>query len=67
MKALKSTLKFISITILAITLWVIAVVYGTLNGWWHKPITQGNTIESYFESSQKKINSQFVGNFAMAT
>ncbi|MFT4801626.1 MAG: CubicO group peptidase (beta-lactamase class C family) [Flavobacteriaceae bacterium] len=67
MKTLKRILKYFVITLFAIILWVVVIVSGTMNGWWHKPITNIDSIEAYVDATKNEINTQFVGNFAMAT
>ena len=46
--------------------WAGVVLYGTLNGWWHKPITKNKDTESFVSAVNENIKKEFVGNFAMA-
>lgn len=46
--------------------WVVIVLYGALNGWWHKPFTQTKDAEPFTAAVKQKIEKEFVGNFAMA-
>jgi len=66
MKTLKRILKYVIITVLTLTVWAVIIFLGTKNGWWHKPITDQNNTEAFIDATNEKINSQFVGNYAMA-
>ena len=46
--------------------WAAIVFWGTLEGWFHKPIAKQNTSQSFIEAIKKEIDKQFVGNLAMA-
>jgi CubicO group peptidase (beta-lactamase class C family) len=63
---MKRTLKYIGITIVALILWTVIIISGTLNGWWHKPITTQNGSEVYIDAVKEELNKQYVGNFALA-
>lgn len=67
MKTFKRTLKYFGITLVADVLFTVITVAGTMNGWWHSPITGEHTIEAFVDASKVKINSEFVGNYSMAT
>jgi CubicO group peptidase (beta-lactamase class C family) len=54
-----------AIILLSVT-WAGVVFYGTLNGWWHKPITKNEDTASFIAAVNEKIKTAFVGNFAMA-
>ena len=61
--------RFVKYTITIILLsvaWTAFVFYGTLNGWWHKPITSSKDTESFIAAVNESIKKEFVGNFAMA-
>ena len=47
--------------------WAGIVFFGTVDGWFHKPIAKQNSTQSFIEAIEKEIDKQFVGNFAMAT
>jgi len=47
-------------------LWGAVVIYGGLNGWWHKPFTQNRNAELFTVAVKKIIETESVGNFAMA-
>ncbi len=66
MKTFKRILKYLAITITALILWIFIIVSGTMNGWFHTPITKDSNTESYMNAVQEEINLQFVGNYAMA-
>lgn len=65
-KQMKKILKYILVTVSLLILWAVIIVSGTLNGWWHKPITKQNTTKAFLDAAKEEINSQFVGNFALA-
>ena len=67
MKTLKRVLKYVFSTLVALILWVLVVFTGTSKGWFHKAIGKENTSEAYIKAVKKEINTQFVGNYAMAT
>lgn len=55
----------ISIFVLTIV-WSVIVLYGLLNGWWHKAITKNKDTESFITAVNEISKNEFVGNFAMA-
>ena len=63
---MKRFIKYTIATFILTIVWSIIVLYGLLNGWWHKPITKNKDIESFIAAVKKISNSEFVGNFAMA-
>ena len=63
---MKRTLKYIGITIVTLILWAAIIISGTLNGWWHQPITKQSGYEAYVNAVKEELNEQFVGNFALA-
>jgi CubicO group peptidase (beta-lactamase class C family) len=63
---MKRTFKYIGITLTALILWTVIIISGTMNGWWHKPITNQNSSEAYIDAVKEELNEQFVGNFALA-
>jgi CubicO group peptidase (beta-lactamase class C family) len=64
---MKKILIIILGTILILIVWTGIILLGTVNGWFHKPISQQNTSQSFIEAVEKEISKQFVGNYAMAT
>lgn len=58
-------LKYISLTILAVTIWSAFIFFGFMNGFLLKPITSKKTSEAFIEAAKEKIDDEFVGNFAM--
>ncbi len=63
---MKRFIKYTFAIILLSVAWAGVVLYGTLNGWWHKPITKSNDTESFITAVNENIKKEFVGNFAMA-
>jgi CubicO group peptidase (beta-lactamase class C family) len=63
---MKRILKYILLTVSLIILWTVIVFFGTMNGWWHQPITMQSNSDAYISAIKEKIHEQFVGNFAMA-
>lgn len=53
-------------SILLMFLWAGIALFGTVDGWFHRPIAKLNTSESFLEAVDTEVNKQFVGNFAMA-
>lgn len=47
-------------------IWVAVILYGTLNGWWYKPIVKSKDTESFVAVVKKRVEKEFTGNFAMA-
>jgi CubicO group peptidase (beta-lactamase class C family) len=66
MKTLKRILKYIAIVISGSLLWTVIIVSGTMNGWFHTSVVNQTNSKTYIDAVQMEINSQFVGNFAMA-
>jgi CubicO group peptidase (beta-lactamase class C family) len=64
---MKKILLYLSGTVFVMLVWAGIVFLGTLDGWFHKPISMQNTKQSLLEATDELINKQFVGNFAMAT
>lgn len=58
----KTVLLIVSLSLL----WAIFIVFGTLSGWWHKPITDSNNPDDFITEAKKEIDKSFVGSFAMA-
>lgn len=67
MKTFKIILKYFAITILAVVLWTVISVSGTMKGWWHEPMANEEAIESFVKATKSEISNQFVGNYALAT
>jgi CubicO group peptidase (beta-lactamase class C family) len=63
---MKRTLNYVLFIVLPMILWAVIIFFGTLNGWWHKPITEQNESEAYINAVKEELNKQFVGNFALA-
>jgi CubicO group peptidase (beta-lactamase class C family) len=63
---MKRILKYILLTVSLIILWAVIIFFGTLNGWWHQPITEQSGSEAYINAVKEELNENFVGNFALA-
>lgn len=63
---MKKKFKYIVTTILLMLLWAGVIFTGTVSGWFHKPITRQNTLQSFLTAVDVNVNKQFTGNFAMA-
>jgi len=63
---MKRFFKYTLAIVLLSATWAGVVLYGTLNGWWHKPITNSGDTESFINAVNENIKKEFVGNFAMA-
>jgi CubicO group peptidase (beta-lactamase class C family) len=62
---MKRIIKYIFITFMLSILWGAIVLFGTLNGWWHQPISKDGNTESFVKPVEKELEKEFVGNFAM--
>ncbi len=58
-------IKRIALVFLAMLSWTAFIGYGFIDGFLLKPITSKSTPQAFIEATQKKIDEQFVGNFAM--
>ena len=63
---MKRFIKYIIATLILTIGWVIIVINGLLNGWWHNPITKNKDTESFITAVKEGTRKEFVGNFAMA-
>lgn len=63
---MKRIIKYLFAFILLSILWGITILFGTLNGWWHKPFTKSNDPKLFTEAVKQEIEKEFVGNFAMS-
>jgi len=63
---MKRIIKYSFTIILLSILWSVIVLFSTLNGWWHKPITTNKDTESFIAATKEHCKAEFVGNFAMA-
>lgn len=62
----KKVIKYAIAVIILSLAWVITVIYGALNGWWHKPLTKNIDSDSFAAAVKEICHKEFVGNFAMA-
>ena len=58
-------LKAIAAAVVALAVWGAFVVFSTLNGWWHSPITSDSNPSSFVEAAKRVISEQNVGNVAL--
>ncbi len=58
-------LKAIAAAVVALAVWGAFVVFTTLNGWWHSPITSDSNPNSFMEAAKRVISEQNVGNVAL--
>jgi CubicO group peptidase (beta-lactamase class C family) len=63
---MKRIIKYISTIVLLSILWGGIVFFGTLNGWWHQPMSKDGNTDPFVKSVEKELEKEFVGNFAMA-
>ena len=63
---MKRIIKYIFTIVLLSILWGVFVFFGTLNGWWHQPISKDGNTDPFVKSIEKELEKEFVGNFAMA-
>jgi CubicO group peptidase (beta-lactamase class C family) len=63
---MKKILLYILSVILLMILWAGMALFGTVDGWFHRPIAKSNTSASFLEAVDGEVNKQFVGNVAMA-
>jgi len=63
---MKRILKYTLVIVTGSVVWGTLCFFATTLGWWHKPITDKKDTESFIRATKKEINSEFVGNFAMA-
>lgn len=63
---MKRLTKYTLLIALLLIAWVAFILYGTLNAWWHQPITKNKDTESFINAVNESFEREFVGNFAMA-
>lgn len=63
---MKRIIKYIFTIFLLSILWGGIVFFGTLNGWWHQPMSKDGNTAPFVRSVEKELEKEFVGNFAMA-
>lgn len=63
---MKRIIKYIFTILLLSILWAVIVLFGTLNGWWHQPISKDDNTDPFVKTIEKVLEKEFVGNFAMA-
>jgi CubicO group peptidase (beta-lactamase class C family) len=63
---LKLVAKVVLLLAVALLLWGAVVVTGTLKGWWHEEITEGESSDAFMQAVEREISTEFVGSFALA-
>lgn len=63
---MKRVIKYIFIIFFLSISWGVIVLFGTLNGWWHQPISEDGNTHSFCKTVEQELEKEFVGNFAMA-
>ncbi len=64
---MKKIVVYVLSAFLAMIMWAGIVFLGTVDGWFHQPIAQQNTSQSFSKAIDMEIDKQFVGNFVLAT
>lgn len=62
---MKRFIKYTFVVIILAVVWAILVLYSTLYGWWHQPITKNKDTQSFIRAVKATTEQEFVGNFAM--
>jgi CubicO group peptidase (beta-lactamase class C family) len=63
---MKYILFYILAAVLMMLLWAGVAFFGTVDGWFHKPLTKQSSTQSFLTAIEPEMNKRFVGNFAMA-
>ncbi len=63
---MKNILFYILGAVLMMILWAGVAFFGTVDGWFHKPIAKQNSSQSFLTAIETEMAKEFVGNFAMA-
>jgi CubicO group peptidase (beta-lactamase class C family) len=63
---MKLIMKSVLLVAVALLLWSAVVVAGTLRGWWHEPIAEGDSSDAFMQAVEREISAEFVGSFALA-
>lgn len=63
---MKQIAKVLLVMAAALLLWGAFVVAGTLQGWWHRPIAEGDSPEAFLEAVERATSAEFVGSVALA-
>lgn len=63
---MKRLLKYVLLTIVCIIVWITIVFLSIDKGWWYTPFTKDQQPNEFVSSVEKKLQSEFVGNMAMA-
>ena len=58
--------KFVLLTIVAMILWAVLVVAGTLEGWWHRPLAPKGDSRAFMDAIVEEANANYAGNVALA-
>ena len=63
---MKQSAKVFLVMAAALLLWGAVVVTGTLRGWWHRPIAEGDSPGVFLEAVERVTSAEFVGSVALA-
>ncbi|WP_394746862.1 serine hydrolase domain-containing protein [Spongiimicrobium salis] len=63
---MKRFLKYLTLTVVLMGIYVITVFFGTDKGWWYTPFTQETAADTFMASVQEELQKEFVGNMAIA-
>ncbi len=63
---MKRTIAYLLLTITMMMFWAVLTFAATRYGWLHKPITAESGTPAYVDAVRKKVETQYVGNFALA-
>ena len=58
--------KFVLLTIVAMILWAVLVVVGTLESWWHRPLAPTGDTRAFMDAIVEEANANYAGNVALA-
>ena len=59
------TFKYITLTLLAIILWAVFIIYGISDGFILKSLSKDESPKAFVEATKAQIDKEFVGNMAM--
>ena len=63
---MKRAMRHLLLAAALMMFWAALMFAGTRYGWWHRPIAEQGSTEAYLEAVRQELDTQFVGNFALA-
>ncbi|MFT5142499.1 MAG: CubicO group peptidase (beta-lactamase class C family) [Rhodothermales bacterium] len=63
---MKRAIRHIFLTLAVMALWAALMFAGTMYGWWHAPIAEHGGTQVYLDAVKGELDTEFVGNFALA-